>query len=129
MSPETSSLTVYYDGSCPLCRAEIALYRKQDVANTLDFRDVSCVGQPLEADLSRTQAMGRFHVRHPNGDLASGARAFVGLWVRLPQWRWAVRIAAFPGMLLMLEGAYRLFLPVRPVLAWMFRTIRTVRPG
>lgn len=128
MLPKTPGLTVYYDGSCPLCRTEIEHYRKQDVESKLLFRDVSCVDQPLEADLSRTQAMGRFHVRRPNGDLVSGARAFVSLWTQLPRWRWAGRIASLPGMLLILEGAYRLFLPARPLIVRIFRTVRPARP-
>ena len=34
-------LTIYYDGSCPLCRREIAFYRRQPGSERLDWMDVS----------------------------------------------------------------------------------------
>jgi hypothetical protein len=43
--------TVYFDGSCPLCRAEIALYRRQAKAEALCFADVSNPATPLGEDL------------------------------------------------------------------------------
>ncbi len=119
MPPEISPLTVYFDGSCPLCRAEIALYRNHDTSAQLCFRDVSNADTPLEADISRTRAKERFHVRRDDGQLVSGAAAFVSIWRVLPRWRWAARVASTAGMVLVLEGCYQLFLPARPVLAWI----------
>lgn len=121
------TLTVYFDGSCPLCRAEIEHYREQEGASRLNFRDVSQAGQPLERDLERTQAMSRFHVRPSDGGLLSGAAAFVSIWRLLPRWRWAARIADLPGAMLLLEFGYRLFLPFRPILAWVFGHIQVLQ--
>ena len=119
MPPGLSPLIVYFDGSCPLCRAEVALYRNHDASSQLCFFDVSDAGIPVESDLPRARAMGRFHVRQSDGRLLSGAAAFVSIWRVLPRWQWVARAASFPGMLLLLEGCYRLFLPARPVLARM----------
>jgi len=111
--------TVYFDGACPLCRAEIAHYAAQDGAAALCFRDVAHSPGPLGPGLTREQAMARFHVRSADGALLSGAAAFVAIWRLLPRWRWAARLAGLPGGMLLLEGAYRLFLPLRPLLSWL----------
>lgn len=127
MSSKTSGLTVYFDGSCPLCRAEIDHYRKQIGAEKLRFLDVSQADQLLQPDLERHTAMSRFHVRRSDGQLISGAAAFVSIWRHLPRWRWAALIAELPGIMTLLEHGYRLFLPVRPALAWAFRKLQAQR--
>ena len=83
MQTETSKLAVFFDGSCPLCRAEIAHYRGMDRAGVLCFVDVSATDTSLSVGLTRQQAMERFHVRGGNGQLLSGAAAFVEVWSRL----------------------------------------------
>jgi predicted DCC family thiol-disulfide oxidoreductase YuxK len=35
--PSPPELTVYYDGACPLCRAEINHYRRCEGANDVTF--------------------------------------------------------------------------------------------
>jgi len=114
---EGRSLTVYFDGGCSLCQAEINHYRKQEGADKICFRDVSTSEEIPAGDLTKEQAMERFHVRGNDGLLLSGAAAFVAVWSTLPRWKWAARLAALPGILMMLEIAYRLFLPVRPILS------------
>ncbi len=129
MTQNAPAAKVYYDGSCALCRAEIAHYQRQDGAQTLCFLDVSACGDAIEPDLTRAQAMARFHVRDASGQLASGAAAFVSVWRALPRWRWAARLATLPGMMIALEKGYRLFLPVRPWLARLMRASQARAPG
>ena len=121
--PDQPVPTVYFDGSCPLCSAEIKLYRRQGEGKALRFVDVSNPGASLGHDLDRSRAMRRFHVRKEDGRLVSGAAAFVELWKQLPGWRWAARAAAIPGVMALMEMAYWLFLPVRPNLARLFAAL------
>lgn len=114
---EDASLIVYYDGSCPLCTMEINHYAAQQGSESLSFIDVSPAETNIGADLAVQDAMERFHIRLPDGQLLSGARAFVAIWQRLPRWRWAARMANLPGVTMTLEGAYKLFLPIRPFLS------------
>ena len=124
---EPSRSTVYFDGSCPLCRAEIGHYRRKDRSGALWFVDVSKPKALLPNGLNQRQAMERFHVRAGNGRLLSGAAAFVEVWARLPRWRWAARVAALPGVLTLLELGYRLFLPARPALVRIFARTKRLR--
>ena len=121
MPPEPLKLTVYFDASCPLCRAEIAQYRGSDRGGALCFVDVSEHAAALPDGLTQQQAMARFHVRAADGTLHSGAAAFVEVWRRLPGWRWAARVASLPGVTAVLEYGYRRFLPVRPLISRLFR--------
>lgn len=121
MGDAPRDLTVYFDGSCPLCTAEIGHYRKQRGAETIDFVDVSDPNAPLACGIDRAAAMARFHVREGDGRLVSGAEAFTRIWSRLPAWRWASRLSRLPGVTPMLEFGYRAFLPIRPALS---RTLR-----
>jgi len=113
-------LTVYFDGSCPLCRREIAFYRRLRGAEQLHWQDVSA-GAPLGQGLSCEQAMRRFHVRDAQGRLFSGGAAFARLWRALPGWRLLGWAMAWPPMSWVLELAYRAFLPLRPGLQRLVR--------
>jgi len=124
-SPET--LTVLYDGACPLCRREIAhvqglAQRRSDSA--LCFLDIS---QHTDATAAfaddRAALLARFHVQRADGSRLDGAAAFVAMWGRLPGWRWLARLARLPGMLHVLEVAYRGFLKLRPRLQAFARRV------
>ncbi len=113
-------LTVYFDGSCPLCRREIAIYRRLPQALSMAWVDVSA-GQDT-GGISCEAAMARFHVRDSQGRLFSGAAAFSVMWRLFPGWRWLGWLSAWPPMSWMFEGTYRLFLPLRPRLQkWVRR--------
>ncbi|WP_170559090.1 thiol-disulfide oxidoreductase DCC family protein [Ruegeria atlantica] len=77
--------TVYYDGSCPLCSVEIEHCASCKGADRLRFVDVSNSDVLLGDDLTRQEALGRFHVRRADGKLVSGARGFTELWGALPK--------------------------------------------
>lgn len=127
MASERPDATVYFDGSCPLCRTEIAHYRGQDTACRLRFVDVSETNATPPAGVTREAAMARFHVERADGRVVSGATAFATIWALLPRWRWAARLAALPGATIVLELAYRAFLPIRPLVSGAVRRLLRVR--
>ncbi len=120
MRSDPPKLTVYFDGSCALCRAEIGYYGRHDTSGALCSLDISQTGISPPHGISRERAMERFHILADDGRLLSGAAAFVEVWKLLPGWRWAARIMAVPGALAALELAYRMFLPARPILSRLF---------
>ena len=129
---ESPPLTVLYDGACPLCRREIGVYRDlQPLRPELPvcFADISDAAIPLPSALppgtTREQLLARFHVRGRDGELLSGARAFLALWAALPGWRWLAMAGRVPGAAWVMERSYRFFLRWRPMLQrWAFRLDR-----
>lgn len=122
MPGQAGIVTVFYDGSCPLCTAEIGIYRRSCGAETVTFIDASA-REPgtIVAGLDKTAALKRFHVLGADGRLFSGAEGFGHLWLALPAWRWLGRIVLMPGVLQATDIIYRGFLVVRPVLQRLLR--------
>lgn len=115
---------VFFDGSCPLCRAEIGLYRNS--GSDARFTDISDAAIASPPEISKAEAMGRFHVRRADGRLVSGAAAFAELWKATPGWRWFGHIAALPPFVWIGEGLYRIFLLIRPSIQ---KAVRGVADG
>ena len=126
----SQSLTVLFDGACPLCRREVDVYRRLTPVNDgppLKWLDVS---QPQSCHgLDREQAtyLARFHVQQSDGKMLSGAAAFVALWAVLPGWRWLARLASLPGVTAVLEVAYQGFLKFRPAMQKVARAFDAPR--
>lgn len=114
LSVEAPPLTVLYDGACPLCRREIGIYRGLRPNSPVCFADVSDSAQPLPPDTTRQELLARFHVRSSDGQMLSGAQAFLALWAALPGRRWLALAGCLPGAAWMMERTYRLFLRWRP---------------
>jgi demethoxyubiquinone hydroxylase (CLK1/Coq7/Cat5 family) len=131
MNPPATAdtLTVLYDGACPLCRREIAHVKglaERQGDSGLCFVDIS---HPTEcdtrSDTERAALLARFHVQRADGSRLDGAAAFVAMWRRLPGWRWLAKLAQLPGVLTLLEFAYRGFLVVRPAMQRIARRNET----
>jgi predicted DCC family thiol-disulfide oxidoreductase YuxK len=119
--PDEGRLTVYFDGSCPLCATELRYYTSRKGSEALRLIDVSGDGADPEPGLDRGDAMRRLHVRRPDGSLVSGAAAFASLWEALPGWSRVGRAARAWPLAPVLEVAYRAFLPIRPALSRLAR--------
>jgi predicted DCC family thiol-disulfide oxidoreductase YuxK len=129
--PQQACLTVYHDGSCPLCQREIALVKSLAHQGAIEFRDVSSrdAGEQVEADLTAADAMGRFHVRRADGTLLSGAAAFIAMWSASPRLRFLSVIGRSRTAVAMLDGIYAVFLKLRPSLSQALRRYDQWRAG
>ena len=113
-TPNTTASTVLYDGSCPLCTVEINQHKKISLDGKINWVDVSSSEFVPPAGQSKEALMQRFHVIKPNGDLVSGAAAFVHVWEQLPGWNRLAKVAQVPGALDVMEFGYDKFLKIRP---------------
>lgn len=111
----TPSLTVFYDGACPLCLREIGLLRRLDGRRgRINFEDVSQPDAAPSCLIEREVLMARFHARLPSGEIVSGARAFTEAWSRIPYFIWLRPIGRFAPTRGALNLIYRGFLKIRP---------------
>ena len=106
-----NALQVWFDGSCPLCRREIALMRRLDWRGAITFTDVA----PPDAvcPLDRAALLARLHACE-DGVMLSGAAAFAAMWRAIPVLRPLGRAARNRWVLAALEALYLRFLRVRP---------------
>lgn len=112
------ALTVWYDGSCPLCRREITLMRRLDWRSRVDFIDIGSAA-PEACPLDPAELLARMHA----GDgqrLYDGAAAFAAMWRQLPLLWPLGQLARLPFALALLERAYVRFLRWRPKLQRWF---------
>lgn len=110
------NVTVFFDGSCPLCRREIGFYRDRTPKGAIAWRDISDLppGAEVVPGLDAKAAMARFHALDESGRLLSGASAFAAMWRQVPGFRTAGRMAGLWGIRHVLGALYRAFLVVRP---------------
>lgn len=123
----TVTTTVFFDGSCPLCRWEISLYQGAVPTSPIQWIDVSDTKQTAIEGCSCRELMARFHVQTSEGAMLSGAAAFVALWLLYPSWRWLGKLGSLPGMQALLELLYRGFLRLRPGIQWLVRQFATAK--
>lgn len=117
--PHMTELTVWHDGACPLCRREIAVFRRLDKAGRIAFVDVSGDG-PAACPIDRETMLARFHARE-DGRMLSGAAAFAAMWRAIPVLRPIGLAARNRFVLAILDTAYARFLRVRPAMQRLAR--------
>lgn len=116
-----SNLTVWHDGDCPLCRAEIKLMRRLDTRGTIHFVDATAASSG-SCPVDRKALLARFHASE-DGKLLSGAAAFAAMWRAIPLLRPIGLLARSPMVLRVLEKAYLGFLHIRPLVQRIARRV------
>jgi predicted DCC family thiol-disulfide oxidoreductase YuxK len=102
-------LTVFYDGFCPLCLAEMNKLKSLDKQATLSFVDIQ---SPLFADdyphLSWSALNARIHAQLPDGSLISGLDVTYLAW-KLVGKGWVYAPTRWPIIRWFADKAYLLF--------------------
>jgi predicted DCC family thiol-disulfide oxidoreductase YuxK len=106
-------LTVFYDGSCSVCRREMQVYQRNNPQKRLVFIDIS---QPdfIAQNYGKTEQkfMARMHVRDADGVYATGVAAFILIWQAYPEnsvYPYLGKIVGFPGINQLACLCYALF--------------------
>lgn len=105
---------VFYDGGCPICRREIAHYKRLDRAGAVIWHDL--VQEPDAASahgIDPVAAMAIFHVVDGDERIRTGVDAFVTVWLQLPYWYLLAGVVHHLRLTRPLEAAYRWYAPRR----------------
>lgn len=124
---------VFYDGACPLCRQEIAVYQRMagadptsPLADAAAWRDVAGHAAARAPEADQAQLLARFHARRSDGRLVSGARAFIAVWRATPRLARMGRALDRQPFIALGDAAYWMFLKIRPL--WRRRGGSSDRP-
>jgi predicted DCC family thiol-disulfide oxidoreductase YuxK len=107
MNDTTYPLTLYFDGSCPLCQREMNFLVARDRRCRLRLIDVSRGDFANDTGVATARLMARMHARRGDGTLVDGIEVFrlayqaVGLG-------WLVRPLAWPLLAPALDRLYTL---------------------
>jgi predicted DCC family thiol-disulfide oxidoreductase YuxK len=109
------TLTMYYDGLCPLCSREIAHYRgrtKDDPSvQYVDIADPAFDAAAHGLDAGRVHKA--MHVK-VGDELHTGPDAFLAVWKRVRGFGWLARLVRLPVMYQLWWLGYHAFATVRP---------------
>lgn len=128
-------VSVFYDGSCPLCVREIGFLQRSFKDEIVNWQNIASeqVAQTQDEEivpgLSRRAAMKRFHIRNERGELLSGAGAFVAIWKLHPRFGRIANLLDRPAILWVLDLAYNGFLIIRPALQSIARKLFRDKPS
>jgi hypothetical protein len=88
---QLEKLTLFYDGACPLCQAEILFLSGRNQAHLLDFVDINSVHfDPLKVGVSCEAALAAMYGQFASGRLIQGVSVFPEAYRRanLPRMAW-----------------------------------------
>lgn len=77
MPKNLQKLTLFYDGACPLCQAEILFLSGRNQARLLDFIDINSEAyDPLKVGVSCDEALAAMYGQYADGTLINGVAVF-----------------------------------------------------
>jgi predicted DCC family thiol-disulfide oxidoreductase YuxK len=106
---EAPELTMYYDGQCPLCVAEVEFLQSRNTQGQLAFVDVTQAGfEAAGHHISCEAAMAQIHGRTADGQVLVGVPVFATAYrlAKLPVLAW---LLSRRWLMPVLQPAYVLF--------------------
>jgi uncharacterized protein (TIGR01777 family) len=96
---DASSADIYFNGDCPVCRAEMSHYAKRCSADQPGLHFIDSIQQPdglADCRLRGEHLERRVYVRDAQGQLLSGMPAILALWTRVPGYQALARVLSWP---------------------------------
>ena len=88
-------MKVYYNNSCKICKAEIDLYKKENI-DKIDWIDITNnQNAKIETNKGYKELLRRLHVEK-DGKIFSGSKAFLLVWKNIPKYKILYSILKLP---------------------------------
>ncbi|MDC6469677.1 DUF393 domain-containing protein [Candidatus Pelagibacter sp. Uisw_099_02] len=88
-------MKVYFNNSCNICRAEINLYKKQNIKE-IEWVDITNnVVAEKETSKDDKTLLRRLHVEE-GGKISEGAKAFLLVWKKIPKYKFLYSFFSLP---------------------------------
>ena len=88
-------MKVYFNNSCKICKAEIDLYKKEKI-DDINWVDITNNNQAnIETKKNSKELLRRLHVEK-DGEIFSGAKAFLLVWKNIPKYKFLYSIFSLP---------------------------------
>ena len=110
-------LTLFFDGKCSVCVAEVNVYRKLDTEKNLAYVDISSpLFDALLVEIPEDRLNKYFNIQLENGTFVEGVDSFIEIWKRVPRLKFLAPIASFKPIHYMMHISYLIFAEMRPYL-------------
>ncbi|MDA7583106.1 DUF393 domain-containing protein [Candidatus Pelagibacter sp.] len=100
-------MKVYYNKSCNICRAEIDLYKKQNIKE-IEWVDITN-NLVAEKNISKDNKtlLRRLHVEE-DGKVFEGAKAFLLVWKKIPKYKFLYTFFKLPIIFTLFSFLYEI---------------------
>ena len=98
-------MKVYYNKSCNICRAEINIYKKQNIEE-IEWIDITNNRVAEKNTLKNNKTLlRRLHVEE-DGKVFEGARAFLLVWKKIPKYKFLYTFFKLPIIFILFSLFY-----------------------
>ena len=100
-------MKVYFNNSCKICRAEINLYKKENIKE-IDWVDITNnLNAEKETSKNDKELLRRLHVK--DGDkIIGGAKAFLFVWKKIPKYKFLYSFFKLPIVFTLFRFVYEI---------------------
>ena len=100
-------MKVYYNESCSICKAEINLYKKQNIEE-IEWVDITNnIIAEKETSKNDKNLLRRLHVID-NGKVFEGAEAFLLVWKKIPKYNFLYKFFKLPVIFQIFKFTYEI---------------------
>jgi predicted DCC family thiol-disulfide oxidoreductase YuxK len=113
---QAATITLLYDGQCPMCSREVRLLRRLDRGRgRIGFEDITAATfAPESHGVTMEQVVGSMHAVRADGSIVRGMQVFREAYAAVGSpLAWLLALTGWPVLRPMFDGLYRVFARVR----------------